>query len=97
MIDKEAIKKKIVNYDRIVNDSWYVYPNSSKGGWNVRFRTDLDPTQFPSIDVQRFLADAPMIARELLHEVERLEGELGKFYVCDECDKGTTVYHKEGE
>ena len=53
--------------------------------------SDLTPRELNLARV--YFADCQI----LTEMVERLEGELAKFYVCDECDKGTTVYHKEGE
>lgn len=45
--------------------------------------TDLTPRELNLARV--YFADCQI----LTEMVERLEGELGKFKVCDECDKGT--------
>lgn len=83
MIDKDAIKARLAN--------------ATPGPWKVGYSTDpecpgtsingtydcvIEPSGYLATDDAIFIANAPTDVADLLEEVERLEGEVGKFKEC---------------
>lgn len=99
MVDLDAIKARL---NAATPGPWKVairqpsYHYWSSHGIDAKDDPVIEPSDYLSLDDAEFIANTPSDIAALIEEVERLQGELGKFHECKEsnsCVNENGLFH----